>query len=322
MDSAIPFFLITGFLGSGKTTLLKNFISSYASNKRLLVIQNEFGDVSIDAVALPKTPQKFYTLEINKGSVFCVCLLQEFRTSLKKAIAELEPEAVILEATGLADPIAIAQIMESEDLKALVFLKYVWCVVDAANFLKMETVNTQVAHQVRIADGLVVNKIDLADERQLDEVLKRLKTLNPFAEMFKTSYARMDVEFVSDRMEESVAIRRKVEHSSLPSGNRPKVSTLTLRFTDLIEREKIENFCREYANICYRIKGYANLAEGGTLAVQCVGGICEFKPVPEYKGPAALIFLGHNFDAGALKNIFAKKCLKVARSAAKKLKPD
>ncbi len=305
----IPFFLITGFLGSGKTTLLKHFLQTYASKKRLLVIQNEFGETSIDAIELRRMEQKFDLLEVNKGSVFCVCLLSDFRSSLKEAVLEFKPEAVLLEATGLADPLALAQIMEAPDLKEIVFLNYVWCVVDASTFLKMETLNTRIAHQVRIADELIINKIDLSDEVILKKLEVRLKELNPFAKITRATYSQISFNSPFNKIEEPVALKRKQELWKLELGERPKVSTLTLRLTNLMEKEALEKFLSEYAERCYRIKGYVNLKDGKTLAVQCIAGKCEFKEIKSYNSPTEIIFLGSNFDERKLKSEFLNQCL-------------
>ena len=78
----IPFYLVTGFLGSGKTTLIKQFIERYADSKKIAIIQNEYAEVNIDSRELKLTGKSFELLEMNNGSVFCVCLLGSFIHSL------------------------------------------------------------------------------------------------------------------------------------------------------------------------------------------------------------------------------------------------
>ena len=94
----IPFYLVTGFLGSGKTTLIKQFIGSYADLKKIAIIQNEFAEVNIDSRDLRETRKSFELLEMNNGSVFCVCLLGSFVYSLASFIEEHHPDLIILEA--------------------------------------------------------------------------------------------------------------------------------------------------------------------------------------------------------------------------------
>ena len=141
----IPFFLITGFLGSGKTTLLKNIVNQFADDKKLAIIQNEFAAANIDKKELRETNKSFKLLEINRGSAFCVCLLSSFTKSLRDFIDAHQPDAIFLEATGLSDPIAIAEILNDAKFDD-VYLSYVWCIADAMNFHKTGSMITRVQH--------------------------------------------------------------------------------------------------------------------------------------------------------------------------------
>ncbi len=176
----IPFYLVTGFLGSGKTTFLKRFLDNFSGKQRIGVIQNEFAPGQVDGKELRRTGHSFELLEVNKGSVFCVCLLSDFRKSLADFIDEIQPDMVILEATGLADPIAIGELFQASELKDRLYLAQVWCVVDSVNFIKMEESMTRIRHQVRIADVVILNKSDFKDIDK-KSLRNRVKTLNPFA---------------------------------------------------------------------------------------------------------------------------------------------
>jgi G3E family GTPase len=82
----IPFFLVTGFLGSGKTTFLKSALEKLPK-KKVAIIQNEFAPASIDGTELKRQDGNYKTLEINNGSVFCVCLSK--KTIRMKGFAKL-----------------------------------------------------------------------------------------------------------------------------------------------------------------------------------------------------------------------------------------
>ena len=133
----IPFFLVAGFLGSGKTTLLKHFLNTYADNKRIVVIQNEFASANIDSKELKNTGKSFKLYEMNRGSVFCVCLISDFKNVLVELVDSYNPDAIVLEASGLADPIAIAQFLQAEELRHRLFLAHIWSIVDAEKFLQI-----------------------------------------------------------------------------------------------------------------------------------------------------------------------------------------
>ena len=108
--SRIPFILVTGFLGSGKTTFLKRLLARYSGDGKIGIIQNEFAPGSVDGTELKQSGMPFEILEVNNGSVFCVCLLGSFIKSLRTFVEEYQPEALILEASGLSDPISIGEI--------------------------------------------------------------------------------------------------------------------------------------------------------------------------------------------------------------------
>lgn len=108
-----PFYIVTGWLGSGKTTLLKKILTKFGNTKRIAVIQNEFAPSGVDGHELKNTGKPFQLIEINNGSVFCVCQLDNFMGVLEKLTNEYKPEAIYLESSGLADPISIAEILQS-----------------------------------------------------------------------------------------------------------------------------------------------------------------------------------------------------------------
>jgi G3E family GTPase len=175
----IPFCLVTGFLGSGKTTFLKRVLAQYADKMRIGIIQNEFAPGRVDGVELRQSGHDFQLMEINKGSVFCVCLLSDFRKSLQAFVDQIEPDVILLEATGLADPIAIGELLQAVELKARLYLAQVWCIVDAVHFLRMESSMIRVRHQIRIADKIIINKTDLP-RADLAGCKTRIKKINPF----------------------------------------------------------------------------------------------------------------------------------------------
>src|SRR6056297_3550803 len=124
----IPFHIVSGFLGSGKTTFLTRIITDWADKYKLGIIQNEFAPSNVDGVALKNEGKDFQLLEINNGSVFCVCLLGDFTRSLEKFIDTHHPDAIIIEASGLSDTTAIAEVIAAGRLAEKLFLASNWCI--------------------------------------------------------------------------------------------------------------------------------------------------------------------------------------------------
>src|SRR4030042_6503640 len=101
-----PVYLIAGFLGSGKTTFIQQAIDHFSGKCRTGIVQNEFAPASIDGKELKRmTSSDFDLLEINNGSIFCVCLLSGLIFSLKKFVEKYQPDILLIESSGLSDVI-------------------------------------------------------------------------------------------------------------------------------------------------------------------------------------------------------------------------
>lgn len=301
----VPLILVTGFLGSGKTTLVKRFLDCYADERRLAVIQNEFAGAGVDGHDLKATGKRFEILEINKGSVFCVCLLSDFISSLADLVETVTPDAIILEATGLADPIAIAQLLEAEEIRDRVFLNYVFAVVDVSTFPRMVKAVTRVAHQVRIADTVIMNKVDLVDDT--NEVEAHVRALNPYAVVCTSRHCDIDLAGVfAIGQGEPVALRRAGEHASVEASGRPAIGSVALRTMHRVDRAALERFIAQESPGAYRLKGYVCLSDGHVVAVQSCFGKTEMSDASGYDGPTELVAMGPGIDPDSVRSAFAR----------------
>jgi len=293
----IPFFLVTGFLGSGKTTFLKRMLQKHESEKKIAIIQNEFAPANIDGEDLKRDGRQFEILEINNGSVFCVCLLSNFISSLKEFINHHKPDLIFLEASGLSDPIAIAQLLDFKELKKELYLAKVWTIIDSASFLKQHKLVIRLQHQVRIADTLILNKIDLTSKNQLEEIEKTLQLLNPFANIERSSFCDLpEQSLIIENETETIAAKTRDQNSSFESCGRPEIGVGVLKSSRSIEKYKLINLIDIYSKKTIRIKGFAKLSGGEGLAVQTSYENKVFKKVDNFHGSTELITMGEGFN--------------------------
>lgn len=303
--SSIPFYLVTGFLGSGKTTLLKRILNEYADSKRIAVIQNEFADGNIDGKELRLSDKAFEILEINKGSVFCVCLLNDFIQSLNAFVEKYQPDIIILEASGLSDPIAIAQLLQSDKLQFAVHLAYIWCVIDAANYLKISKMSTRAVHQIRIADKVILNKIDIATD--IETIIEKVNAINPLAQLVKTQYCATVIDLLNVHSSEKlispgcsyaehVAKKQLNKNNKVESSGRPDISSVVIKTTKSISKDKLNLFLNKIKKNTIRIKGIVKLENNEMILVQSCFGETEFYPMDKYIGPTELIVIGENLE--------------------------
>lgn len=283
----IPFHIISGFLGSGKTTFLKRIIDKYSSEFKIGIIQNEFAPANIDGAELKKSGKDFNLLEINNGSVFCVCLLGDFVRSLDKFIDEVQPEVLIIEASGLADTTSIAEVISAGSLADKIYLASNWCVVDAQNFAKVGLMKQRVFHQLRMADVVVINKIDLI-EAGTESIRTEIKKSNPFAEIRETTFCDIDFELGNSAV-------NKFYFGELKAMPRPNVNSMVIKSGRKLSRNSLEQFLNEWAPKAYRIKGFVNLKEGKTAAIQCTITTTEIIEIANDFHPTELVAISDQF---------------------------
>lgn len=282
----IPFHIISGFLGSGKTTFLKRIIEQAATNRKIGIIQNEFAPANIDGAELKKSGD-FDLLEINNGSVFCVCLLGNFTRSLEKFIDEHQPDIVIIEASGLSDTTSISEVISAGSLSEKIYLASNWCIVDAQNFAKAGLMKQRVNHQLRMADVVVINKTDLASEGT-KTMEAEIKKINPFAEIKHSTYCNIDFELGNQAI-------GKFYFGNVKTMPRPDVNSMVIKSSKKVNREDLQKFLTDWAAKAYRIKGYINLKEGVTVAVQCTFNDIKLIDVEDSFHPTELIALSDQF---------------------------
>ena len=284
----IPFHIISGFLGSGKTTFLKRIIEKYAGEFKIGIIQNEFAPANIDGVELKKSGQDFSLLEINNGSVFCVCLLGNFVRSLEKFINECKPEVLIIEASGLSDTTSISEVISAGTLSEKIYIASNWCVVDAINFERSGLMKQRVSHQLRMADVIIINKTDLI-ENGVDKITEEIIKINPFAEIRKTTFCNIDFELQNSSI-------TKFYFGEVKAMPRPNVNSMVIKSGKKFSRKSLSNFLNEWSPKAYRIKGFANLTDGKTVAVQCTNDNIELIETENGFHPTELIAISDNFN--------------------------
>ena len=280
------FYLITGFLGSGKTTLLKNLLRELGSQRRIAVIQNEYAPTGIDGKELRQVSENFKLIEINNGSVFCVCQLSNFEQTAQKLIDDYQPEIIFLEASGLADPISIAELLGMEGLRKQLVLGKIITLVDLPNFEMSLKMMPRFKHQLMIADKVIANKKDLF-KGDLDHIREEVKKLNPYAEVSFTEHANVDWEALCQVTDASgMAYQR---FSDIEAAGRPDWSCSVLRTHETVEEEKLREFITTMQIDSPRIKGFINLNNGTTVSIQTSFDQVEIVEVSNYTGRGELI---------------------------------
>ncbi|MFW5657571.1 MAG: CobW family GTP-binding protein [Bacteroidota bacterium] len=297
----IPLFLVTGFLGSGKTTFLREIIRQHGEHTSIGIIQNEFAPANIDGEVLNyESDNPFHILEINKGSVFCVCLLNDFVSSAIKFLETYKPEALFIEASGLSDPIAIAQIISKSKLNTCVYLAQTWCLVDGSTYFTQTRHNTQLKHQIEIADTLIINKADRAGD--IDEIRNSLRGINPLAKIEVTTFARLNKIELHKPFGLLPRAFQAGEHSDIPRGsNPPDIEFVVYRSHKPLLKEDIKALFETRNNLgeIMRAKGFViTPVRANLIHLQYASGHLNMQVLPNNnkRMQSEVIILGHNLN--------------------------
>jgi G3E family GTPase len=193
----IPVTVLTGYLGAGKTTLL-NRILTESHGKKYAVIVNEFGEIGIDNDLIVESDEEIY--EMNNGCICCTV-----RGDLIRVVEGLmrRPgrfDGIIVETTGLADPVPVAQtFFMDEDVRAKTELDAVVALVDAKHLPLRLKDSREAEDQIAFADVVVVNKTDLVTPEELAVIEDIVRAINPTARIYKTTRSGVDLSRVLDQ---------------------------------------------------------------------------------------------------------------------------
>src|ERR1700687_2796180 len=197
----IPVTILTGFLGAGKTTLLNRILTEQHGEK-IAVIENEFGETGIDNEILVKDKDE-QIIEMNNGCLCCTVRGDLVRIlgdlGKKRRQGKLKFDRVIIETTGLANPGPVAQtFFMDEDIHNQYILDAVVTVVDAKHAGKTLDDHDEARRQVGFADRILISKTDLVEDAKVDELIKRLRQMNPRAHQSKVHMGNADIKEILD----------------------------------------------------------------------------------------------------------------------------
>ena len=331
----VPVLLVTGFLGSGKTTLVNRLLKTRAF-ARAAVVVNEYGEVSIDH-ALVQAPR--WRMRVIDSGCLCGHVHEEVASSLLDLHAkrarkpELDFDFVLIEMSGLADPVPVIQILTTDPhITELYWLQTVVTIADGVHGAGHLAAQPESVKQAAVADIIVISKTDIADRARLDALARELDAINPGARQFRAARGDIDPERILAKSAFDVAARgdaacawlndRSYAATVAPASADPAISTFALSYDEEITLPGFVLWMNLLAGCrgagLLRVKGIINV-EGKPYAVQAVQTIVS-EPVPLDTWPdedrrSRLVFITRGMDAGEIRRTFATFTFEGGRAA-------
>ena len=310
----LPVTILTGFLGSGKTTLLNYILREY-HGKRIAIIENEFGEISIDSDLVVSSEEEIY--EMSNG---CICCVASVRGDLLDVIRTLmgrrdRIDYILVETSGLADPMPVAQaffvddaVLEEVALDAIVTLIDSKHIEQHLDDVRYDGINSQAVDQIVSADRIIVNKVDLVDEDTVERIERRIRRFNQRSAIDRSSYAEVNLDAILGIQAFEVSQRAATVPSFLENhyvhSHDPGVETCSVRIAGELDRERVEAAAREiaadYGGDLLRWKGVLAVAGNDRrVALQGVHRIFEIHDLDRWEGPhrdSRAVFIGKNLN--------------------------
>ena len=181
--------VISGFLGAGKTTFIKKLIAEALKGEKVVLIENEFGEIAIDGGFL-----KDAGIEIREMSQGCICcsLVGDFEKALHEVITRFQPERVIIEPSGVGKLSDVMKAVTDASANLDVVLNSAVTIVDAKKLkVYMKNFGEFFNNQVQYAGTVVLSRTDIADQALIDADVAMIRELNAAAEIVTTPLAEL-----------------------------------------------------------------------------------------------------------------------------------
>ena len=201
--------IFSGFLGAGKTTLIKKLIAEAYGDEKIVLIENEFGEIGVDSSFLRNTG-----IQINEMNAGCICctLVGDFGRALEEVIEKYSPDRILIEPSGvgkLSDVIIAVQDLGNKNIELNSFTT----VVDAKRCkIMMRSFGEFYKNQVEHASSVVLSHQAGLDDEKLAEVIHMIKELNPNASIVTSDWTTLDGAKILKVMEDNKTLSAELEH--------------------------------------------------------------------------------------------------------------
>jgi G3E family GTPase len=288
-----PVTVLTGFLGAGKTTLL-NHILSNSEGRRIAVLVNDFGEINIDSRLVVSVDED--QIALTNGCICCT-IRDDLVTALMKLLTHRPaPEHIIVEASGVSEPMGIAETLFQPELEPFLSIDAMIAICDAAAYPDLDFEDSEmVLRQASVSDLIVLNKVDIATQKHLNQIRTDLSLAAPYARIITAERAQIPIPVLFGP-DDKAHLTQLVPHPGRHHSHAERFETWSWTEAQPVELELFEHWVLSLPTNIYRAKGILRLAEepGHEAIFQLVGKRSTVEKGNRWTGPPgnALVLIG------------------------------
>lgn len=312
--------IVSGFLGAGKTTLIKKLLSEKLSSEKVVLIENEFGEIGIDGGILKNSGIEIK--EMNSGCI-CCSLVGSFSASLKEVLKRYKPDRIIIEPSGVGKLSGVIEACRKMEKQEDVAVNMCIAVVDAVKYMiYINNFGEFFGDQLKYAKTIILSRTQMMQQDKLSAVVKDIQRRNTKANIVTTDWSKLDGADIvslaeqdsSISLENQLTMKVRLRRFTAIEGNQHAHRTHQSVFQSwgvetprVFSESELRSILKgldikKRGNIL-RAKGIVALEDGNWVQFDFVPGEMELKPIcPDYTGRICVI--GEGLDAAQLTAYF------------------
>jgi G3E family GTPase len=303
---SVPTTIFSGFLGSGKTTLISHLVDALQQRgEQVVYIKNEIGDEDIDGQIM--RGKNIKTKELLNGCICCT-LVGPFASAIDEVISSYQPDRVLIEASGAADPAALALMVSSHPS---LYRDGVIGIIDVVNFKGYEDLSITSKNQTKFIDLLIFNKIELVDLDRKRAVVGYVRELNAHSPIVEAPKGRIapEVVFGANSKELSALLQeyQKTQPDPRQSSDddhphhhieQDGIESFKVILPGLLNRQAFDSVLEKLPPALFRAKGIVRFEDGSAYLFNKVGKRTDYQPLPQLTEVAEnrLVFIGYQVN--------------------------
>jgi G3E family GTPase len=327
----IPTYIISGFLGSGKTTILLHILKYCKSQeKKAAILLNELGSVNVENHLF----EEENVFELLDGCICCSIQedLKATLSSLLETRTDKPIDVLFIEGTGVANPLEIVEVLASPpyvysfDIQSVISMIDASCYLDNQDIFTSKTIRDLLKKQIKGATTVILNKVDLVNEKQLQKVEAKLtKLLDINTQVMKTSYGNVDIGELLQKRSNTTVVSHKQATGSCDDPSHSTcnhehthhhdhvehagIKTITIQDVPSVTRRQLKKWLKSLPEGIMRGKGYIFLTdESGLYPFQYSSNHVHISDFPKKRAAdPCIVLIGKDIDITTIQNSYTSQ---------------